>query len=101
MAPLSSITTILICLSSLTVATPLLSRQTTADVPEACATLHQRKEWHNLTAEDKAAYIEAELCLMNSPPKTGHPLAQNRWDEFTITHTVQTQWVHNVGGFLP
>lgn len=101
MAPLSSIAAILICLCSMTVATPLLSRQTTADIREACTTLHQRKAWHDLTAEDKSAYIEAELCLMNSPPKTGHPLAQNRWDEFTITHTVQTQWVHNVGGFLP
>lgn len=101
MAPLSSIAAILICLCSMTVATPLLSRQTTADVHEACTTLHQRKAWHDLTSEDKSAYIEAELCLMNSPPRTGHPLAQNRWDEFTITHTVQTQWVHNVGAFLP
>ncbi|KAJ0104427.1 hypothetical protein J7T55_010891 [Diaporthe amygdali] len=101
MATATFITAILICLTSLTVATPLLSRQTDATVSQACTELHQRKAWHQLSADEKAAYIEAELCLMNLPPKTGHPLAQNRWDEFTIAHEVQTQWIHDVGGFLP
>ncbi|KAK7702785.1 hypothetical protein SLS64_009395 [Diaporthe eres] len=101
MAPLALISAILLSFSSLAFGSPLWSRQTNPITSGTCPELHQRKAWHKLTDDEKAAYIEAELCLMRSPPKTGHPLVQNRWDEFTVAHEVQTQWIHDVGGFLP
>jgi hypothetical protein len=91
MAPLTFISAISLTLYSLANASPLGSRQTDPVTPGTCADLHQRKAWHNLADDEKAAYIDAELCLMRSPPKTGHPLAQNRWDEFTIAHEIQTR----------
>lgn len=90
MAPLIFISVIL-NLCSLAHASSLRQRQTELVTTGTCADLHQRKAWHNLTDDEKAAYIEAEICLMRSPPKTGHPLAQNRWDEFTVAHEVQTR----------
>ena len=78
-------------LASLAFASPLWSRQTDPAISGTCAEPHQRKAWHNLTDDEKAAYIEAELCLMRSPPKTDRPLVQNRWDEFTVAHEVQTR----------
>ncbi|KAL1857109.1 hypothetical protein Daus18300_010452 [Diaporthe australafricana] len=101
MAPAAFIATFFLLLSSLASASPLVPRQADGTTSGTCTELHQRKAWHNLSDDEKAAYIEAELCLINSPPKTGHPLAQNRWDEFTIAHAVQAQWIHDTGTFLP
>lgn len=94
----------------------LIPRQDT----EACASLSQRKSWcvsHSnkrqdlsadfrsrtaLTSEEKQAYIEAELCLISSPPKTGTiEGAITRWDELHYSHIVQTNVVHDTGSFLP
>lgn len=91
MAPLAFVSVISLSLWSLTSASRLWLRQTDPVTTGTCANLHHRKAWHNLTDEEKAAYIEAELCLMRSPPKIGHPLAQNRWDEFSIAHEIQTR----------
>lgn len=90
MAPLALISALSMGLS-LAFASPLWSRQINPVISGTCPELHQRKAWHNLTDAEKAAYIEAELCLMHTPPKTGHPLVQNRWDEFTVAHEVQTR----------
>lgn len=47
-----------------------------------CTTLNQRKAWHNLSDTEKAEYLRAEKCLMESPAKLGTIKgAQNRWDE--------------------
>lgn len=55
-----------------------------------------------LTSEEKQAYIDAELCLISSPPKTGTiEGAITRWDELHYTHIVQTNVVHDTGSFLP
>lgn len=32
-----------------------------------------RKEWRSLQDDEKTAFIEAELCLMNLPAKSGLP----------------------------
>lgn len=90
MAPLALISALSMGLS-FAFASPLWSRQTNPVISGTCPELHQRKAWHNLSDDEKAAYIEAELCLMHTPPKTGHPLVQNRWDEFTVAHEVQTR----------
>lgn len=94
----------------------LVPRQDT----ETCTSLNRRKSWcvscsnpglntsadlHSrtaLTSEEKQAYIEAELCLIDSPPKTGTiEGAITRWDELHYSHIVQTNVVHDTGSFLP
>ncbi|KAI9148944.1 Fumarate reductase 2 [Paramyrothecium foliicola] len=57
-----------------------------------------------LSSEDKAAYIESTLCLMNpdlAPSKTGLYGAKSRWDDLQVAHVAQVQFIHGVGGFLP
>ncbi|KAF2645886.1 Di-copper centre-containing protein [Massarina eburnea CBS 473.64] len=49
---------------------------------------------------EKAAYIDAELCLMSQPPQL-FDFAQNRWDELVYGHVINSNVIHNVGGFLP
>lgn len=51
---------------------------------------------HNLTDDEKKAYIDAELCLMSSPAKAGIELAQNRWDELSYAHIAQSNFIHRV-----
>lgn len=53
------------------------------------------------TDDEKAAYIEAELCLMALPATIGIEGAENRWDELMNGHIVQSDTVHEVGAFLP
>ncbi|KAI2471576.1 Di-copper centre-containing protein [Annulohypoxylon bovei var. microspora] len=55
----------------------------------------------NLTSTEKSDYINADLCLMASPPKTGIDGAKSRWDELQYIHIAQTDYVHGVGAFLP
>ncbi|KAI1360115.1 hypothetical protein F5Y08DRAFT_344034 [Xylaria arbuscula] len=66
-----------------------------------CSGIRERVPWYNLTREEKSSYIQADLCLMNSPAKGGSPLAVTRWDDLQWPHVVQTATVHGVGGFLP
>lgn len=89
-----------VCLSTLAAASPLASRDTNT-TSTTCSEVHQRKAWHNLSDDEKSAYIEAELCLINSPAKDGLPYSKTRWDELTYSHAIQTNWVHDVGSFLP
>lgn len=89
-----------VCLSTFAAASPLASRDTNT-TSTTCSEVHQRKAWHNLSDDEKSAYIEAELCLINSPAKDGLPYSKTRWDEITYSHAIQTNWVHDVGSFLP
>lgn len=45
-----------------------------------------RKEWRSLQDDEKKAFIEAELCLMNLPGKTELPGAVTRFDDFQASH---------------
>lgn len=81
-----------------------------------CTTLAQRREWHvlnlprfnvlgdhladdvhrrNLTDTEQKAYIDAELCLMNSPAQLDVPGVQSRWDDLQWVHIVQSNWMHD------
>lgn len=51
---------------------------------------------HSLTTAERHAYIDAELCLMSSPPKSGLEGAKNRWDELHWVHVVQSNVIHGV-----
>lgn len=84
-------------------ASTLVQRSTnTTSVPTpACTQLNQRKSWRTLTDTEKADYIQAEKCLLESPAKAGIEGAQTRWDEVQWVHLVQSNFVHGVGQFLP
>jgi tyrosinase len=45
-----------------------------------------RKEWRSLTYEEKMAFVNAELCLMSLPAKTGLLGAATRFDDFQAAH---------------
>ncbi|KAH8894296.1 Di-copper centre-containing protein [Thozetella sp. PMI_491] len=70
------------------------------DAP-SCTVKTQRKPWQNLTSTERADYINATLCLMNSPAKVGTKGAKTRWDELQYVHIVQSDYIHFVGSFLP
>ncbi|KAJ2996614.1 hypothetical protein NUW58_g917 [Xylaria curta] len=67
----------------------------------ACTTKSIRKSWTDLTKGEKQNYIDADLCLMSLPPKSGIKGATSRWDELQYAHAAQARYVHNVGAFLP
>jgi len=51
----------------------------------------------NVTVADRKAYIKAVLCLFNSPSKLPAgvaPGAKNRYDDFVVTHILQTLTIH-------
>ncbi|KFA80660.1 hypothetical protein S40288_01759 [Stachybotrys chartarum IBT 40288] len=66
-----------------------------------CETRVAHKPWGMLTAAEKTAYINAELCLMAAPSQLLVQGAQSRWDDLQWGHIVQTAFVHDVGQFLP
>jgi tyrosinase len=66
-----------------------------------CETKLQRKAWHTLSAVEKKAYIDAELCLMKLPATLGLTGAKNRFEELQSAHQVQAAITHGVGAFLP
>ncbi|KAI1735823.1 Di-copper centre-containing protein [Xylaria scruposa] len=66
-----------------------------------CVTKSLRKSWTDLTAAEKQDYLDADLCLMSSPPQSGIKGAASRWDELQYAHAAQARYVHSVGAFLP
>ncbi|KAI0133933.1 hypothetical protein BJ170DRAFT_690262 [Xylariales sp. AK1849] len=66
-----------------------------------CTDIRPRVPWTNLTTEEKSSYIQSDLCLINSPSKSGLPGAVTRWDDLQWPHVVQSATVHHVGAFLP
>ncbi|KAI6263822.1 hypothetical protein MCOR07_010646 [Pyricularia oryzae] len=67
----------------------------------ACTNPTQRKAWTTLTDAEKADYLQAEVCLMETPSKTGYAGSRTRWDELQAMHVAQVQFIHAVGSFLP
>ncbi|KAF8853844.1 hypothetical protein BDZ45DRAFT_657373 [Acephala macrosclerotiorum] len=68
-------------------------------------TVEVRKEWRSLTDTEKAAYIDAELCLMALDGETGLPGAVGRFDDLQAVHqhwtnTTNGDIIHS-GQFLP
>ncbi|USW53164.1 Putative tyrosinase copper-binding domain, di-copper centre-containing domain superfamily [Septoria linicola] len=61
-----------------------------------------RREWDSLKSDEKTAYVDAVLCLMDKPPISGDlaPGARSRYDDFSATHINQTLSIHGTGSFL-
>jgi hypothetical protein len=49
-----------------------------------------------LTDAEKQAYLDAELCIMETPASSGVPGAITRWDELQRAHAVQGDYIHGV-----
>ncbi|KAE9968346.1 hypothetical protein BLS_005896 [Venturia inaequalis] len=64
----------------------------------------KRREWGNLSVNERARYIEAVLCLSKKPPITPlseFPGVRSRYDDFVATHINQTNHIHSTSRFLP
>ncbi|KAI0410943.1 hypothetical protein F5X98DRAFT_384601 [Xylaria grammica] len=62
-----------------------------------------RREWGDLSAADRKAYIKAVLCVTTSPSKLDaakYPGAKTRYDDFVAVHINQTMSIHGTGNFL-
>ncbi|KAH6667782.1 hypothetical protein B0J14DRAFT_601438 [Halenospora varia] len=62
-----------------------------------------RKEYGNLTPNEKTSYINAVLCLQQKSPLTplsAAPGVRTRYDDFVATHINQTLSIHYTGNFL-
>ncbi|KAK4185776.1 hypothetical protein QBC35DRAFT_555821 [Podospora australis] len=67
------------------------------------ANLQVRREWGDISAAEKKAYIAAMLCIMEKPSKldrTKFPGAKSRYDDFVVVHINQTMSIHGTGSFL-
>jgi len=71
------------------------------DNERVCTNPRQRRAWHTFTDNEKKAYIDAELCLMNTPAELGLRATRTRFDELQSCHILQAEITHFVGAFLP
>ncbi|CAK1364055.1 unnamed protein product [Cercospora beticola] len=56
-----------------------------------------RKEWSDLTPDERREYIDACKCLHDKPsrtPKDAAPGAKTRWDDFVVAHILASDDVH-------
>ncbi|TFK17914.1 Di-copper centre-containing protein [Coprinopsis marcescibilis] len=65
-----------------------------------CNTLQIRKEWRDISVEDRKDYVRAVKCLMNTPSSSPREGVKSRFDEFQGSHIDLTDEVHQVGHFL-
>jgi len=54
-----------------------------------------------MTNEEKKAYLDAEVCLMNTPTEQEMRGAETVFDELQSIHVNIAQIAHFVGAFLP
>ncbi|KAL2134581.1 hypothetical protein VTI74DRAFT_11403 [Chaetomium olivicolor] len=62
--------------------------------------LKVRREWGDISAAEKKAYIAAMLCIMQKPSKldpSKFPGAKSRYDDFVVVHMNQTLSIHGTG----
>ncbi|KAK8058862.1 amino acid transporter [Apiospora phragmitis] len=74
---------------------------TAHSVSGACTNPSIRKPWTALTDNEKHDFLQAELCLMETPSKTRYAGSVTRWDELQALHVAQVQYIHTTGSFLP
>ncbi|KAF2277857.1 Di-copper centre-containing protein [Westerdykella ornata] len=62
-----------------------------------------RKEYGDLTKDERKEYIRAVKCIMSKPsklPAGKYPGAKNRYDDFVVVHMNMTPSVHSTANFL-
>jgi tyrosinase len=63
-------------------------------IPSPCRPQRLMLGRQNLSRKEKREYINAELCLMSLPTKTGLPAAVTRFDDLIKSHQMQAFSVH-------
>ncbi|KAF2432267.1 Di-copper centre-containing protein [Tothia fuscella] len=64
----------------------------------------KRRDWHDLTENERKHYIDAVLCLSKRPaitPTSEWPGVRNRYDDFVATHVHNSMDIHGTSSFLP
>ncbi|KAK6860703.1 Di-copper centre-containing [Apiospora arundinis] len=62
-----------------------------------------RREWSDLSGDERIAYTTAVRCLQKLPSKSDAkevPGARSRFDDFMAVHMAKTPWIHNSANFL-
>ncbi|KXN80929.1 Tyrosinase [Leucoagaricus sp. SymC.cos] len=88
----------------LLVALLLLPFSVSGDPRQSCRDPVVRREWRSLSVKQRLDYLQAVQCLLAKPPLTSTEVAPGvgaRYEDFVITHILQTLSIHFVGHFLP
>lgn len=74
-----------------------------ADAGQVSSVLTSDIARHKLSPTEKAAYIQADLCLMNSPAKAFVDVegVETRWDDLQWLHISLANVIHEVVRCLP
>ncbi|KAK3987798.1 Di-copper centre-containing protein, partial [Cladorrhinum sp. PSN332] len=56
---------------------------------------------HTLSNAAKKAYLDAEVCVMNTPSTLPLPGVRNKYDELVSIHQLHALTIHSTGVFLP
>ncbi|KAK7961691.1 tyrosinase central domain-containing protein [Apiospora aurea] len=62
-----------------------------------------RREWSDLSPDERVEYTTAVRCLQQLPSKSDAkevPGARSRFDDFMAVHMTMTPWIHNSANFL-
>jgi tyrosinase len=61
-----------------------------------------RREWGDLSVEQREDYVGAVLCLQSAPSLYAGEVdgARSRFDDFVVTHQAQTNSIHGTANFL-
>jgi tyrosinase len=71
--------------------------------PRSCSDPEVRKEWRELSKDEKAEYLRAAVCVRNLPRKayTNIEAITSRLDDLVYTHNSLNLDIHFVANFLP
>ncbi|EAU92030.2 hypothetical protein CC1G_06017 [Coprinopsis cinerea okayama7 len=70
---------------------------------QECESIEVRREWRDLTVEERLDYLRAVKCLQSTPATNTTPREGivSRYDQFQAAHFDLAMQVHAVGHFLP
>ncbi|KAF9872934.1 hypothetical protein CkaCkLH20_09444 [Colletotrichum karsti] len=67
--------------------------------PARCTAPVVRREWRDLSEENRQSYIDAVLCLKTKPSKIDLPTSL--YDDFPFVHQKYNEIIHGIATFLP
>ncbi|KAF2761830.1 Di-copper centre-containing protein [Pseudovirgaria hyperparasitica] len=95
-----SITVLLAAITCLSTTVALPQKQHTPE-GASCSKPLVRREWRQLSDDQKDNYINAVQCLREKPPQSASYFkgVKNRYDDFVAGHINETDFIHFVGFF--